>query len=412
MHVQRFFALPVFGAASVLALSCALSPASTLSAGDWPRWRGPRLDGISQEKGWSAQWPGDGLPKLWEANVGVGYASFSVSRGVLYTMGNTQDTDAVYALDAAAGAVKWKYEYPCLAKDPNGYHGTRCTPTVDGDRVYTVSRLGHFFCFDAAKGTVIWSKDLVKDFGGKVPTWGYSGSPLVEGDWVLIECGGPGASVVAFAKKTGEVVWKNGDDAAGYASLIPFDCGGQRVFAQFSKDQIIGRRMKDGGELWRASWKTSYGVNAATPLIHGDEMFLSTGYGFGCALFKVSPDGVKEVWRNKNMKNHVNSCVWLGGYIYGFNEGELACLDAKTGETKWSNGSYGKGSLVAVDGKLLLYGQSGKLGLAEATPDGFKELASFQALTGRDTWAAPVLVNGRIYARSQEKLAAYNVSGK
>jgi outer membrane protein assembly factor BamB len=156
-------------------------------------------------------------------------------------------------------------------------------------------------------------------------------------------------------------------------------------------------------------WKTSYGVNSATPVVQGDEMFVSTGYGFGCALLKVSPEGAKEVWRNKNMRNHVNSCVLHEGYLYGYDEGELKCLDWKTGEVKWATGKYGKGSLMLADGKLILYGQTGKLGLAEAAPDSFKELASFQALTGRDTWANPVLANGRIYVRSLDKMAAFDV---
>jgi outer membrane protein assembly factor BamB len=360
-----------------------------LRADDWPQWRGPNRDGRSQETGWSSQWPAEGPKRLWEAKVGVGYSSFSVSHGRLYTMGNIQETDQVYCFDTATG--------------------TRCTPTVDDTRVYTVSRQGQLFCLDAETGKQIWSKDYKTDFAGAIPTWGFSGSPLIEGDWVLVETGGKDASVTALNKLNGQLVWKNGDEPAGYSSLIAFDHAGQRCLAQFGKENVIGHRMKDGAELWRFPWKTSYGVNAATPVIEGDEMFLSSGYGYGCGLLKISPTEVKEVWRNKNMRNHVNTCVLLGGYLYGYDESVLKCLDWKSGEVKWSTGAYGKGSVIAASQKLILYGQSGKLGIAEASPDSFKELCSFQALSGKDTWAPPVLANHQIYVRSLEKIAAFNV---
>lgn len=336
----------------------------------------------------------------------------SVSKGRVFTMGNVADTDAVSAFDAATGKPLWKHEYPCLAKDPNGFHGTRCTPTVDGDRVYSLSRHGDFFCLDAATGKVIWSKDFKKDFGAAAPKWGFSGSALIEKDWVLSEVSGSGASVVAFNKLNGNVVWKNGDDRAGYASLVAFDLAGERCLAQFSADHIIGRRMKDGSELWRWSWKTDYAVNAATPIVQGDEMFISSGYNFGCALLKMTPKGVTEVWRNKSMRNHVNSCVLVNGYLYGYDEGELKCLDWKTSDMKWGTKEYGKGALMVADGKLILFGQNGKLGTAEVSSEAYKPISNFQAMGGKNTWASPVLANGRIYVRNLDKLAAFDVQGK
>ena len=382
-------------------------------AGDWPQWRGPERNGISQETGWLAQWPAEGPKKLWEGSVGVGYSSVSVSQGRLFTMGNVQDMDAISCFDAETGKPLWKHEYACEAKDPNGYHGTRCTPTVDGNRVYTLSRHGHFFCLDTASGKVIWSKDFKKDFEGETPKWGFAGSPWIEKGWVVTEVSSPkGASVVAFDKQNGEVVWKNGNDKAGYSSIIAFEMGGERCLAQFSADHIIARRMKDGSEVWRFPWKTSYGVNAATPIIAGDEMFLSTGYNYGCALLKMTPTGATEVWRNKNMRNHVNSCVLVDGYLYGYDDSELKCLDWKTGEVKWSTNDYGKGALMAAAGKLILYGQNGKLGLAEISPDAFKPSCSFQALGGKNTWASPVLANGRIYVRNLDTVAAFDVKAK
>jgi len=232
-----------------LTLGPALAPGLTqpASANDWPQWRGPNRDGISQESAWLSAWAPEGPRKLWEGSVGIGYSSFAVSHGRLYTMGNVAEKDTVFCLDALTGKPLWKHEYPCASKDPNGYHGTRCTPTVDGARVYTLSRHGNFFCLDSATGEVKWSKDFNKDFGSQAPTWGFAGSPLIERDWVLTEAGGKNnSSVAAFDKRTGQVVWRAGSDPAGYGSLIALDLGGGRSLLQFSTDHLICRKMKDG----------------------------------------------------------------------------------------------------------------------------------------------------------------------
>jgi outer membrane protein assembly factor BamB len=393
---------------SVLSLFLGLTPSAL--ADDWPQWRGPNRDGISHESAWLATWPPEGPGRLWQASVGIGYSSFAVSHGRLYTMGNVAETDTVFCLNALTGKPIWKHEYACPSKDPNGYHGTRCTPTVDGDRVYTLSRHGHFFCLDSATGEVKWSKDFTKEFGARTPMWGFAGSPLIERDWVLTEAGAStNASVVAFEKRTGQVVWRAGTDPAGYGSLIAFDLAGERSLLQFSTDHLICRRMKDGTEMWRLPWKTSYGVNSATPIVHGDEIFISSGYNYGCALLKATPASVQEVWRNKNMRNHANCCVLLDGFLYGYDESELKCLEWKTGQVKWATKAYGKGAVQSAGGKLVLYGQNGKLGLAAASPEAFQELCSFQALTGKDTWANPVLANGILYVRSLDTMAALDV---
>lgn len=377
---------------------------------DWPQWRGPKRTGISEETGWSATWPAEGPKRVWNASVGIGYASMSVSQGKVYTMGNVGEVDHVYCLDANTGKELWDHSYPCSSEDPNGYPGTRCTPTVDGDRVYTVSREGDLFCLNATNGKVVWSKNFPKDFRAEIPTWGFSGSPLVEVNLLLVEVGGPGASVVAFNKMNGSIVWKNGSDHVGYSSLAPYDYGGQRAFAVFSKEHIVGRTMRGGGELWRHPWKTSYGVNAATPIIQGDKVFISSGYNFGAAVLQFSSRPPKIVWQNKSMRNHVSSCVLWNNHIFGFDESELKCLEFATGRMKWSEKGFGKGSLMAADGKLVIYGDSGKLAVAEASPDGFKQLASAQVLGGKSTWAVPVLANGKIYCRSLDKLVALDVS--
>ncbi len=354
-------------------------------------------------------WPAEGPKKIWQASVGVGYSSVSVSQGRLYTMGNVDEVDYVYCLDAKTGAVIWKHNYNCSSKDPNNYPGTRCTPTVDGEFVYTLSREGHLFCLNTKDGKVVWSKEFTKDFRAQIPRWGFSGSPLVEVNLLLVETGGLGASVVALQKNSGTVVWKNGSDGVGYSSLVTYDAGGQRNFVVFPKDAVVGRAMRGGGELWRFPWKTSFGVNAATPIVEGDKVFISSGYNYGCALLQFSQRPPKVVWQNKNMRNHVNSCVLWQGCLYGFDESDLKCLDFNTGAVKWSTKGFGKGSLMVADGKLIIYGDSGKLAVAEATSTGYKELASAQVLGGSSTWAAPVLADGKIYCRSMEKLICLDV---
>lgn len=382
---------------------------AALPAGDWPRWRGSNFDGISTESGWRTQWPEAGPPRVWQASVGIGYSSVSVSGGKLYTMGNTDDVDAVYCFDAENGKALWKHTYACEAKDPNGYHGTRATPTVADGRVYSLSRHGHLFCLDGATGAVLWAKDFKKDYGAEVPRWGYSGSPLVEGNLLVTEVGGDGRSVVAFDKVTGVERWRAGNDTAAYSSIIPYLRDGERELAVLTALGIVGRSPADGAELWRHEWKTRYDVNAATPIVDQGRVFLSSGYGKGCGLIDFKSGVTRAVWENTNMRNHVGTCVLWEGHLYGFDERELKCLDLKTGEEKWAERKYGKGSILRAGNAWILYSDNGYVATAEVTPAGCRELSGFQVLKGKDTWAIPVLANGLLYCRSLEELVCLDV---
>ncbi|MEQ2005401.1 MAG: PQQ-binding-like beta-propeller repeat protein [Limisphaerales bacterium] len=394
-------------------VACLLATvASGQDSFDWPQWRGPKRNGVSAEKDFLTAWPKNGPQRLWAAKVGVGFSSVSVAGGRLYTMGNVSDVDHVTCLDTANGKLVWDYKYPCTAADPNGYPGPRCTPTVDGNLVFTVSRNGHLLCLSAANGALVWSKRIVDDFAGFIPVWGFAGSPLVEGELLILETGAANRSVVALEKKTGRVVWANGNLAAGYASPIAFDLARDRAVAVFSAGGLTGRAVSNGRVLWHHNWRTSYDVNAATPVILEDKIFISSGYGSGCALLQMSANGIQQVWSNKNMRNHFNACVLWQGHLYGFDESQLRCMDVITGAVKWSTPAYGKGSLMLADGRLILYGERGRLGLAEASPTGFRELAAAQVLGGNSTWAAPVLSNARIYCRSAADLVCLDVSAR
>ncbi|MBI3919793.1 MAG: PQQ-like beta-propeller repeat protein, partial [Armatimonadetes bacterium] len=244
---------------------------------DWPQYRGKNRDGISTEKSWLGQWPGEGPKTLWKASVGVGFSAVSVSNGRAITMGNTQDVDTVYCFDALTGRELWRHSYPCLNR-PNLYEGgPNSTPTVSDVHVYALSRTGQLFCLEAASGKPVWKKDLQADFAAPMPDWGFTCSPLVVGNMLVVEVGAQGASVVAFKKATGEVLWKSGNDRVAYSSPVAFKLGDDACLACFMAPGLVVLKSADGSEVCRHLWKTSYDVNAATPIITGDRIFLSSG---------------------------------------------------------------------------------------------------------------------------------------
>jgi len=365
-------------------------------ADDWPRWRGPDANGISKETGWSAQWPAGGPKQLWKAKVGIGFASFSVSKGRVHTLGNARDTDTVFCFDANAGTVAWKYSYASKL-DPKYYEGgPSATPTVDGDRVYTFSKRGLLQCLEAARGTVIWSKNLMAELKAEMPTWGFAGSVLIEGDLALVNAGSAGA---ALDKMTGKVIWFSGTGASGYATPVPFEAGSEHAAALAARQDVLAVRVKDGREIWRFPWRTDNDVNAADPIISGNRVFISSGYNRGAGVFDVASPPPKVVWENKNMRNHFNSSVLWKSHIYGVDENQLRCLVFDTGEIKWSEKSVGKGSLMMADGKLIVLSERGELMVADATPAAFKPISRAQVLGGK-CWTTPVLANGKIYCRN------------
>ena len=372
---------------------------------DWTHYRGPTANGVSAEK-LPAAIPKDGPKQLWKASVGTGTSSVTVSGPHAFTMGNTGGTDVVWCLNAATGTVVWKHEYP-LDLDKRMFEGgTAATPTVDGARVYTVSHQGDLFCLDAATGKPVWYKHYQKDFGGKRPQWGFAGSPTVEGNLVLLDVGGKNASTVALDKTTGATVWKSGDDSAGYASPVVAVVAGKKTVVVLKASQLVGLDLKDGKELWRSEWKTSYDVNAATPLVMGDKIFVSSGYGSGCALFEVTGSGVSERWRNKNLKEHINSPVVFQGHVFGFDGqagsgGLLTCLDLVGGAVKWQEKSVAGGSLVLADGRLICLTEKGELVLGEASAGGFKLLSRAQVL-GKRCWVQPTYANGHVFCRNND----------
>ena len=384
-----------------------------VQAADWPNYRGPNYDGISNETGWTADWPSDGPKVLWEASLGTGFASIAVSSGRAYSMGNIDDNDILYCFDAATGRQIWSKSYKCPILAQNHEGGPCATPTVDGDAIYTFSKDGDAIRFNAATGDIVWHVNLNKQYGFKHPTWHFSGSPLVLDDLVILNAGSAG---VALNKSDGTIAWQSDKSISGYATCVPFNIGNKKYVAIMGADEIVAVNPVDGNIIWRFPWKTEYDINAADPVFSGDLMFISSGYNHGCALLKISDSGVSEVWQNKNLRNQINCSVLWKGYLYGFDGqvgggGKLKCIEFNTGQVKWTQGGLGTGSLMLADGKLIILSERGKLVIADASPDGYNELASAQILSGK-CWTYPVLANGRIYARNADgKLVCVDVSG-
>lgn len=366
------------------------------AAADWPRWRGPELNGISRETGWLTSWPDGGPKVLWKARVGTGFSSFAIAQGRAYTMGNANDTDSVFCFDAATGRVIWRHDYPAPL-DANSYEGgTSATPTVDGDRVYTLSKRGVMFCLDAAKGTVIWTKPLAEELGRRHAHLG------------ICRIGAGRRRPAAGQRREyrhgfAEGQWNGGLEPrhreAGYATPVPFTSAGTRAAVLFTREHVVAVTVADGKELWRYPWKTRYDVNAADPILAGDQVFVSSGYNRGASVIQITGSTAEKVWENRNMRNHFNSCVRWEGHLYGVDETELRCLVWDTGEVKWSDRKFGKGSLMLADGHLIALSEKGELMVAQARPTEFKPLARAQVIGGK-CWTTPVLANGRIYCRN------------
>ncbi len=384
------------------AVTLLLLAATGTYAADWTNWRGPNHNGVSDETGWRTDWAKNAPKQLWKKSVGAGYSSVSVSKGRVYTIGNRNNTDTVWCLNAENGEVLWERSYPCGAGtySSGAYGGPRATPTVDDKSVYTLSHDGQVFCLDADSGKVIWSKNLQKELSAKPPRWGFAGSPLVEGKLLILNMGTSG---VALDKATGKVVWKTGSGIAGYTTPVSFTMGRTRCLAIFNVDSLVVVKAADGKEIWRQERKVAYDVHAADPIISGDRMFISSGANTGCSLLRIDGEKPAVIWQNKEIRNYFNDCVLWKGHIYGFdlfNRSTLKCLDFQTGAVKWSQEKLGRNcSLMIADGKMVVMNGLGALIVAEASPDGYKELGRVEILSGI-CWSVPVLSGGKIFCRS------------
>jgi len=377
--------------------------AGTADGLDWPIYRGPDHNGISRETGWSADWPESGPKILWKGFVGTGFSSVAVSGGRVFTMGNEDGMDSVFCFDAVNGKPLWRHSYEAEL-GPTFYEGgPGATPTVEGDRVFTISKWGDVFCLDAASGKVIWRRQLEREEGAVVTDWGFSGAPFPHGKLLLLNAGKAG---MALDKRTGRTIWKSPAGDAGYSTPYPHRFAGKLLFAFSSGDSYTGVDPQDGKVVWKAEWLTRYGVNAADPIVVGDRLFVSSGYAKGAGMFRLKPGAAEELWRQRRFRNQFNSSVLIGGHLYGFDgdnnsRAKLKCVKWEDGREVWEDSSIGFGSLMAADGKLIVLDPKGELIIAPATPEGFKPIARARVIGGK-CWTVPVLANGLIYCRNAE----------
>ena len=388
-----------------------------LLAIDWPQWRGIERNGVSPETGLAKSWPAGGPPLVWQARgLGEGYAAFSVAGGRLFTQGQRGTQEFALAFDTGTGKKIWETPTGGSFRESRG-SGPRGTPTLDGDRLYALAADGILACLETQTGKKIWTVDLMRRFNSRVIQWGMSESPLVDGDRVIVTPGARDAAVVALNKNTGETIWKSQSDEAGYSSAIAFDLGGVRQIAVLTGRGALGLNINNGQLMWRYDKVSNRTANVATPIYRDGSIFLSTDYGTGCALIRLTPgataETATEVYFNREMRNHYSSSVLVGDYLYGFSSSILTAMKFQTGQVAWRDRSVGKGSVTSADGKLYLLSEDGVVGLAEANPANYREISRFQIPRGSfPTWTPPVISGGRMYLREQDNLYAFDIQAK
>jgi outer membrane protein assembly factor BamB len=411
--------IPFRNPAFLLALATLLYSSVSSQALDWPQWRGPDRNDVSKETGLLKEWPKEGPKRLWiSEKAGLGYASFAVVGGKLYTMGAQEDgTEQLIALDAVKGTPVWATPLGGLYRHKKG-DGPRGTPTVNENRVYGMGGHGVVICANAADGKVVWTKAM-KDFGGRAPGWGYSESLLVDGDKVLCTPGGSEGAILALNKVTGEKIWQTKEFTAPahYSSIIAVDYAGQHQYIQLTVNAVVGVSAKDGKLLWRSEWPGRTAV-VPTPIFNDGLVYISSGYGVGCKLVKLGPGNeASDVYENKVMINHHGGVINLGDHLYGYSDGPgWVCQDLKSGNSVWNSKNLGKGAVAYADGMLYcLEERSGTIVLIKASKDGWSEHGRFkidpQSSRRQEgmVWTHPVISNGRLYLRDQEFISCYDI---
>jgi outer membrane protein assembly factor BamB len=402
----------------VMAFAAIVLGSVALAAADWPQWQGPDRTRMSKETGLLKEWPAGGPRTIWTANnLGMGYGSMSIAGDRVFIQGARGQNSFVIALNRADGKEVWaKAIGPVETRmRTNMGAGPRGTPTVDGDRLYVLTENGDLACLKT-DGSAVWQLNILKDFGGSQPQWMISESPLVDGPHLVVSPGGPGAGIVKLDKMTGKTVWtsKELSDTAGYSSITVADVQGVRTYMTFTAQAGVGVRASDGKLMFRYTKAANNVANISTPVYLDNKVFFASGYGAGGALLALSAkDGevaATEVYHTPNMRNHHGGMVVVDGYLYGFNDLILTCLEFATGNVMWRDRSVGKGSVTYADGHLYIQGENNMVGLAEASSTGYREKGSFQIPEkGQRSWAHPVISDGRLYVRNQDTLLVYDI---
>ncbi len=418
----------MYSALRVVVATLMLLVAGRLVAADWPQWRGPQRNGVSQETGLLKEWPKEGPSLIWQnKKIGSGYSTPAVVGERIYLLANQGlDNEFVQARAVADGKQIWSTRIGKVGnpnQQPN-YPAARSTPTVDGKSMYALSSDGDLTCLETGTGKIGWRKNLRRNFGGKPGTWAYAESPLIDGDVLVCTPGGSTATLVALKKTTGETVWKcamsSGDEAA-YSSAIIVEFDGIRQYVQILQKGLVGVEAKTGKLLWRYG-RTAQGSPAVIPTPIADNgSIYSAGARSGGGLVKLKAHGgaveVEQVYFSPKLPTSVGGAVDVGNFLYGTTGQSLLCAEFATGNVKWAEHALGAASFCYADGRLYLHGENGDVALVEATPQAYREKGRFtppdQPNHGRSkAWAYPVVANGRLYIRELDSLWCYDVSGK
>jgi outer membrane protein assembly factor BamB len=404
---------------------------------DWPQWQGPDRTAVSKEKGLLQEWPRNGPPLAWKAKgIGEGMGGVAVSRGRVYTTGDSDGSAWLYALNESDGKQSWKAKIGRGGKYGNVFRpsGPRSTPTVDGNRIFVLGQHGDLVCFTTG-GKEVWRTDYVKDLAGIVPVWGFSESPLVDGDRLVCTPGTEDGTLMALDKKTGKPLWKCkvpegptgnrgflGKSGAAYSSVIAIDFKGVRQYVQLTATTMVGVST-DGKLLWRYDRASNtHRINCSTPVYHDGAVFAASSYDAGGGAVKLSKDDkgaitAKEVYFSNKLKNHHGGMVLVDGYLYGcFDPGILTCIEFKTGKVMWQDRRPGKGSIMYADGRLYCRNERarGTVYLVEASPKKYVERGRFNPpeRSKEQAWPHPVVANRKLYIRDQDVLLCYDVKAK
>jgi len=396
-------------------------PPVTKGIADWPNWRGANFEGKSASKGIQTDWS-NGLEKLWQVNylcqdkATASWAAPVIQGNRLIVPGRDEKNDLVFCINADDGKLIWLGSYEAEAGTSHG-PGSRATPFINEDRVYTFGRSGDLVCWQLEDGKLLWRKN-VKDAGGVEPTWGYSTTPLVFGNMVIVQGGGT-ALVIAYDKVTGELLWKSMVGDAGYAAAITMNIENEVKLLIYHGKGLSCLNPSDGKEMWTVSWPTEYGVNATTPIVSNDIIFHTSGYKMGCEALKATKSGCSILWKNNVMEAQHSDPILIDGYIYGYsgessrNTGQFKCIELSTGKEIWSTNLLGQGTTTFADGHLICLDIKGNLFLINPDPSGFKKIGEIRKAipeVKNPAWTVPVVANGKLYLRYMQQLICYKLN--
>jgi outer membrane protein assembly factor BamB len=403
------------GSATQDAPHSALPLESTLPTNTYPEFLGPHRNatlpqGLKLARDWTAQPP----QKLWRQPIGAAWSGFAVVGNRAVTLEQRGDEEWAVCYELLSGAVFWTHSDKARYFTTIAGEGPRTTPSIAGDKVLTLGATGILNCLDLATGKLIWSTDIIAKNQTHVPEWGVAGSPLVLGDLVIVNPGGkPDRSLVAYRLSDGEFDWSGGDDNASYSSPCAASIGGISQVLIFNQHAIFGHDAGTGIVLWQHPWDSKQPHVALPVVLAGDRVLASSGYGVGSELLHIARDGtgkftVNRLWKTNRLKAKFNNVVTLDGYVYGLDDGILACLDLATGELKWKEGRYGHGQFILVRDLLLITAENGEVVMVEPVPSELRELAKFRALAGK-TWNPPALVGELLLVRNDQEAACYRL---